>query len=260
MGPGNYGLLLQNSFGCQAQSGNLQFSLLEECTPLEIACNIESNLQIISIQPNEDGSCTATITLDITSYNYLPIAYSLVSPNGGTLIQAGGIAAAGTPTTQTIQFTVPHSGAYPLQLIFWLPNAVPGSEPCEFWFDVEVNCDAARLAYNKKKVKAKHSPSPTNTSPSKTTVTKQTLFSLQLKPNPAIGQSTTAVYTYTPVLGKQYSIEVFSSMGVLIQQYKLQDKTNTLRVQLSNHAKGMYWVVLKENGIVKAKQQLMVER
>jgi PKD repeat protein len=258
MGPGNYGLLLQNSFGCQAQSGNLQFSLPEECTPQEIACNIETSLDLVSVQPNDNGTCTATLVLTINSYNNLPIAYSLVSPNGGTLIQAGGIAPAGTPTTQNIQFTVPNSGNYPIRLIFWLPIADDGSEPCEFWFDVEVNCDAGRFVHNAKKVKAKHSPSPTNTSPSKTTVIKQPIYSLQLKPNPAIGQSTTAVYTYTPVLGKKYTVEVFSSMGVLIQQYKLQDKTNTLRVQLPNQAKGMYWVVLKENGIVKAKQQLMI--
>lgn len=246
--PANYSLQLQNSFGCIAQSGNLQFSIPEECTPQEISCNIEANLQIISIQPNEEGGCTATITLDITSYNYLPIAYSLVSPNGGTLIQAGGIAPPGSPITQTLQLTVPQSGSYPIQLIFWLPNAVDGSEPCEFWFDVEVDCDAV---FYKAQPMQKLKP----------TVKKEDIYphySLQLKPNPAVSKTTQIVYRYTPIIGKKYSIEVYSSVGVLMQQFTLVEKANTLRLQLPNHAKGMYWVVLKENGIVKAKQQLLI--
>jgi hypothetical protein len=72
---------------------------------------------------------------------------------------------------------------------------------------------------------------------------------LQLKPNPAVSKTTQIVYRYTPIIGKKYSIEVYSSVGVLMQQFTLV-KANTLRLQL-NHAKGMYWVVLKENGIVK---------
>lgn len=240
--PANYSLQLQNSFGCIAQSGNLQFSIPEECTPKELTCAIEASLTLINSTIQEDGSCLLTIELNLYNGNNLPVAYTL-SPNiGGVTLPAGGIAAPNTNTTQTMQFLVSDgSSAVNFLLSIHLPNTT--GEECKFDFYIEFDCGSTPS-------RLKKTPIPKN-KPSLAAS-----YQLQVYPNPSQGNTNIAYQlNYT---NKNTSIEVYNAMGVQIAHYKLTNSKGIIPVILNSKASGMYWVVLKENGIVKAKQQLLI--
>lgn len=235
---GSYSLQLQNSFGCTAQSGALHFSIPDHCLPVEVSCHFEPSLQIVQVIPNDDGSCTLILEVSMYNYNNIPVAYSVQALQGGTLIAAGGIAAPGTTTHQTIQFIPQIQGGNTIRLTYWLPG-VP--EPCIFEFDMDVNCSSGRYAGTVKPVKKGSSVTSLNT-----TV-------LQVYPNPVSSIANIQYQTAQP----NSKLLLYNIMGKIIQSIPLSATKGSYVLPMQGLAKGMYWLVLVEQGVIQAKQTIL---
>lgn len=240
--PGSYSLLLENEFGCTAESGNVNMRLGKECPPIETHCDIDPYLYIVSYEPTAEGWCIVHLELNVSNNNGISVPYTLTPDVGNPPIPAGGILQSGgniIPITYTSQ---DFSGGVTFILKIWLPEE--GGEECIFEIPIEFDCGQAKSSI---------------TNSGKPFVpAKPALYSIQVYPNPAQGEARIA-YSYPQQTGKVGSIELYNSIGIRVAAYTLPSAAKgTMPLSLGNLPSGVYLVVLKENGVIKANSKLVI--
>jgi hypothetical protein len=246
-GDGTYNLLLDDG-NCQVRSGDLNFTVADNCGELCDQVEIKENFTDIS-------NCHLEFNLDVDNNSPDPVSFAIWSDAGGvaTIQPVPNLVLPGTGT-QSFQVIWDGSplttggGSITFTVRFWRADGTW----CDKTFSYEFWCE-------RKEFRTTYSVKETKEGTQEVVTDEPAAARLTLAPNPA-GNQATLRYQFASKLRGSTKVEVYNMMGVKMYSAPVKDMRGSLVLPTVEWANGMYQVLLWDGGKLVKTTKLLVAR